>query len=65
LNLAHNGANLNLVVSNLYPSLPYTIQISSNLAVWSNYLTITATNTNATVPLTNATGTKVFYRVGY
>jgi phospholipase/lecithinase/hemolysin len=65
LNLAHNGTNVSLTVSNLFPLLPYTVQTSTNLSTWSNYQTFTATNTNAIFALTNAPGTKVFYRVGY
>jgi thermolabile hemolysin len=65
LNLARNGANLNLTINNLYPSLPYTIQSSANLITWSNYQTFTATTTNAAVILTNGPGTMSFYRVGY
>src|SRR5664279_1721257 len=65
LNLARNGTNLNLTVHNLYPSLPYTIQSSANLATWSNYKTFTATNTNAVSVLTNGPGTMSFYRVRY
>jgi phospholipase/lecithinase/hemolysin len=65
LNLARNGTNLNLTANNLYPSLPYTIQSSTNLTAWSNYLTFTATNTNAVTILTNGPGTKLFYRVRY
>jgi phospholipase/lecithinase/hemolysin len=65
LNVARNGANLNLTADNLYPGLPYTIQSSANLTTWSNYQTFTATNTNAVVVLTNGPGTKSFYRVGY
>jgi phospholipase/lecithinase/hemolysin len=65
LNLARNGTNLNLMVKNLYPGLPYTIQNSVNLTTWSNNQTFTASNTNATVVLTNGPGTMLFYRVGY
>lgn len=65
LNVARNGANLNLSVNNLYPSLPYTIQSSANLTTWSNYQTFTATTTNAAVVVTNGPGTRLFYRVGY
>jgi phospholipase/lecithinase/hemolysin len=65
LNIVHGGSQLNLVVSNLYPSLPYTIQSGTNLVTWSNYQTITATNTNAIFILTNAPGAKAYYRVGY
>ena len=65
LNVARAGTNLNLQVSNLYPGLPYTIQSSPNLATWTIYQTFTATNTNAAVVLTNAPGTRSFYRVEY
>jgi thermolabile hemolysin len=65
LDLARNGANFNLTVNNLYPSLPYTIQSSANLTTWSNYQTFTAVNTNAVVTVTNGTGAMSFYRVGY
>jgi phospholipase/lecithinase/hemolysin len=65
LQMAHSGTNLNLTVSNLYPTLSYTIQSSTNLTTWSNYQTFTATNTNATMVLTNRPPAKSFYRVGY
>jgi phospholipase/lecithinase/hemolysin len=65
LNLAPNGTNFNLTVNNLYPSLPYTIQSSTNLTTWSNYQTFTAASTNAVTILTNGPGTRLFYRVGY
>jgi phospholipase/lecithinase/hemolysin len=65
LNVARNGTNFNLTVSNLYPTLPYTIQSSANLVTWSNYQTFTAVNTNAVVTVTNGTGARSFYRVGY
>jgi phospholipase/lecithinase/hemolysin len=65
LNLARNGANMNLTVSNLYPSLPYIIQSSANLSAWSNYQTFNAVSTNTTVTVTNGPGTARFYRVGY
>jgi thermolabile hemolysin len=65
LKLASSGTNLNLTLTNIYPTLSYTIQSSSNLTAWSNYLTFTATNTNAITVVTNKPGTKVYYRVGY
>ncbi|HEX3855782.1 MAG TPA: SGNH/GDSL hydrolase family protein [Verrucomicrobiae bacterium] len=65
LNVARSGANFNLTVNNLYPSLPYTIQSSANLVTWSNYQTFTAVNTNAVVTVTNGPGAMSFYRVGY
>jgi thermolabile hemolysin len=65
LKLGQIGTNLNLTITNLYPTLPYTIQSSTNLTTWSNYLTFTATNTNAVMAVTNKPGTKVYYRVGY
>jgi phospholipase/lecithinase/hemolysin len=65
LKLAGNGTNLNLALGNLYPTLPYTIQTSSNLVTWSNDSTFTATNTNATVTVTNGSGKNLFYRVSY
>jgi phospholipase/lecithinase/hemolysin len=65
LNLAHTGTNLNLMVLNLYPGLPYTVQSSTNLATWSDYQTINANNTNAAVTVTNAPRSNVFYRVRY
>jgi phospholipase/lecithinase/hemolysin len=65
LNVARNGANFDLVISNLYPSLPYTVQSSANFTTWSNYQTFTAVNTNSTVVLTNGAGAGLFYRVGY
>ena len=65
LELAHSGANFNLMATNLFPTLPYTIQSSTNLTTWSNYQTFTATNTNAVFVLTNVPAAKAFYRVGY
>jgi hypothetical protein len=65
LSLARNGTNLNLMVNNLYPSLPYSIQSSANLTSWSSYQTFTASNTNATVVLTTSLETNSFYRVEY
>jgi phospholipase/lecithinase/hemolysin len=65
LNLVPSGTNLNLTISNLYPSLQYAVQSSTDLNNWSNYQTITASGTNATVVVTNRPATKAFYRVGY
>jgi phospholipase/lecithinase/hemolysin len=65
LNLARSGTNFSLNISNLYPTMSYTIQGSTNLTTWTNYQTITATTTNATLVLTNKPGTKAFYRVLY
>jgi thermolabile hemolysin len=65
LNIQHNAAGTNLLVSNLYPGLPYTVQSSTNLLAWTDYQTITPVSTNATVAWTNEPGTKVFYRVQY
>jgi thermolabile hemolysin len=65
LNLARNGTNLNLTVLNLSPGLPYTIQSSPNLSAWSDYQTLTAAGTNATVTVTNMPGTNEYYRVRY
>ena len=65
LNLARNGANFNLTVLNLEPGLPYTIQSSTNLFLWSDSQTLTAAGTNATVVVTNGPGAKAFYRVRY
>ncbi len=65
LNLAHNGTNLNLMVTNLFPGLSYTIQSSTNFTTWSNYQTFTAASTNMTMVLTNKPGAKAYYRVGY
>ncbi len=65
LNIVRTGTNLNLMLVNLYPGLPYTVQSSTNFVTWSNYNTLTATNTNATVALTNGPGSKAFYRVVY
>jgi hypothetical protein len=64
MNLSHSGTNFNLLVTNLYPGLPYTIQTSTNLTNWSNYHSFTAGTTNTNVALTNA-GAKAYYRVGY
>ena len=65
LKLARNGTNLNLTISNLFPSLSYTIQSSSNFITWSNLQTFTATNTNSIVVVTNPPAQKVFYQVSY
>jgi phospholipase/lecithinase/hemolysin len=65
LNVARNGANFNLAVNNLYPGLPYTIQSSVDLAIWSNYQTFTAMSTNAVTVLTNGPGARLFYRMRY
>ena len=65
LNLARNGTNFNLTVLNLEPGLPYYIQSSTNLSLWSDTQTLTAASTNATVVVTNGPGTKTFYRVRY
>ncbi len=65
LNIARTGPDLNLMVLNLNPGLPYTIQSSADLFTWSNYQTLTAAATNATVALTNGPGSNVYYRVRY
>jgi phospholipase/lecithinase/hemolysin len=65
LNLPHSGAESNLMVLNLYPGLPYTIQSSTNLITWTDYQTITPASTNALVTWTNKPQTKLFYRVQY
>jgi thermolabile hemolysin len=65
LNLAHSGTNFNLMVVNLSPGLLYTIQSSTNLSTWSDYQTLTAADTNATVAVTNTPGANAFYRVRY
>ena len=66
LNIARSGTNFTLTASNLYPTLPYTIQSSTNLTTWSNYLVFTATSTNTTMTLTNQPGKRgAFYRVQY
>jgi thermolabile hemolysin len=65
LGISRNGAHPNLTVLNLSPSLPYTIQSSTNLSGWSDYQTLTAAATNATVVLTNGAVANVFYRVRY
>lgn len=65
LNVAHNGTNFNLMANNLYPGLPYSVQSSTNFINWSNYQTFTAATTNAVVVLTNGSGAKSFYRMGY
>lgn len=65
LRIAPSGTNFNLNVINLYPTLSYTVQGSTNLTTWTNYQTITATTTDATLVLTNKPGTKAFYRVLY
>lgn len=65
LNIARNGTNFSLTVLNLSPGLQYTIQNSTNLSTWSDYQTLTAGGTNATVALTNGPGAKAYYRVRY
>jgi phospholipase/lecithinase/hemolysin len=65
LQVGRSGTNMNLTISNIYPSLSYTIQRSTNLTTWSNYQSFTAAGTNATMDLTNLPATKSFYRVGY
>jgi hypothetical protein len=66
LNVVRSGTNFTLMASNLYPTLPYTIQSSTNLTAWSNYLAFTATSTNTTLTLTNQPGRRgMFYRVSY
>jgi phospholipase/lecithinase/hemolysin len=65
LNIPHTGSESNLMVLNLYPGLPYTIQSSTNLLNWTDYQTITPASTNATVVWTNGPKTKLFYRVQY
>jgi phospholipase/lecithinase/hemolysin len=59
-----SGTDLNLTVSNLYPGFAYTIQGSTNLTMWTNYESFTATSTNTMMTVTNA-GKRAFYRVGY
>ena len=64
--MGRSGTNFTLKASNLYPTLPYTIQSSTNLTTWSNYLAFTATSTNTTMTLTNQPVTRaMFYRVSY
>jgi thermolabile hemolysin len=65
LKIAPGGTNLSLFVRNLYPTLPYTIQTSTDLTRWSNYDTFTATATNTAVVVTNGAGKNMFYRVAY
>jgi phospholipase/lecithinase/hemolysin len=65
LNLARNGTNFNLTILNLEPGLPYTIQSSTNITIWSDTQTLTAASTNATVVATNGPGSRAFYRVRY
>jgi phospholipase/lecithinase/hemolysin len=66
LNIVRSSTNFTLKTSNLYPTLPYTVQSSTNLTTWSNYLAFTATSTNTTMTLTNQPGTRgTFYRVRY
>lgn len=66
LNIVRSGTNFTLQAANLYPTLPYTIQSSTNLTSWSDYLAFTATSTNSTMTLTNQPGKGgTFYRVSY
>jgi hypothetical protein len=59
------GGKSDLVITNLFPGLPYTVQSSTNLASWSTYQTFTAASTNASVMVTNGPGAKMFYWVQY
>jgi hypothetical protein len=63
--LAEQGPNSSLLISHLSPTVSYTVQSSPDLVAWSDYQTITATTTNATVALTNGVSAAVFYRVKY
>lgn len=65
LNLSSSGTHLNLSLRNLYPTLPYAIQSSTDLTRWSNYDTFMATTTNAVVVVTNGAGKSTFYRAVY
>lgn len=65
LNLAGNGTNPSLIVSNLYPGFQYSIQASTNLLMWTNYETFIAASTNLNIPVTNAPGRAVYYRAAY
>jgi thermolabile hemolysin len=65
LHIAPSGTNFTLSVSNLYPSLPYTIQGSTNLINWTNYIAFTPAATNATMTLTNGPEGKAYYRMAY
>ena len=65
LSIPHTGAATNLMLSNLYPGLPYTIQSSTNLLEWTNYQTFTPPGTNQAVVWTNGPKSKLFYRVQY
>jgi phospholipase/lecithinase/hemolysin len=54
-----------LTASHLYPGLAYTIQTSPDLVTWSNYETITAVSTNATLAYPGNGTNSVFFRVQY
>jgi phospholipase/lecithinase/hemolysin len=65
MELTGSGGNASLLLGHLSPSISYTIQTSLDLKAWTNYQTITATGTNATVVLTNGLAGAGFYRVAY
>lgn len=65
MNLARSGTNFNLTVNNLYPGLPYAIESSTNLSMWTTNLTFIATATNSVLSVTNKSSREAFYRVNY
>lgn len=66
LQLVRSGTNFSLNVNNLYPTLPYTIESSTNLTTWSTYEATMPITTNLTLTVTNGRGkTGVYYRVSY
>ena len=64
MNLAPNGTNFNLDLNNLYPGLPYTVESSSNLTVWTTYLAFNASATHSILSVTNKS-VRQFYRMNY
>lgn len=65
VSMTGGSTGFTLTASNLYPGLTYTIQTSTNLAAWSDYQTITATSTNATLPYSGDVTGGVFFRLRY
>lgn len=63
--LQKTAGTWNLFLNHLSPAVSYTVQSSPDLSSWSDYQTLKATSTNATVSLTNAVGERLFYRVKY
>jgi phospholipase/lecithinase/hemolysin len=65
LSVARTGASLSLIVNNLSTNQAYSIQVSTNLSTWTNYLTFTPTGTSRTVAVTNTQPQARLFRVAY